>query len=111
MMLGYIRSLQRLVLADQQARAEQTIAATPTTRKPVKPIDQQITELMRSLPPTVRDRPWQLQDIVNRLEGRYRQRPHAQGVGQALRRLGWSRIRPEDAAGEGRRLWLSPKVN
>ena len=76
-----------------------------------KKLEKQITELMRSLPPTVRDRPWQLQDIVNRLEGRYRQRPHAQGVGQALRRLGWSRIRPEDAAGEGRRLWLSPKVN
>ena len=81
-MLGYVRSLQ----ADQQAKAAQTIAATPATPKVVKGLDQQITELMRSLPPAVRDRPWALQDLVNRLEGRYRQRPHAQGVGQALRR-------------------------
>ena len=104
-MLGYIRSLQ----ASQQVKAAQTIAATPATRPAVKPLDQQITELMRSLPPAVRDRPWALQDIVNRLDGRYRQRPHAQGVGQALRRLGWTRIRPEDAAGQGRRLWVPPR--
>jgi hypothetical protein len=105
-MLGYIRSLQ----AYQQATAAQTTAPDPTTRKTVKGLDQQIAELMRSLPPSVRDRPWQLQAIVNRLEGRYRQRPHAQGVGQALRRLGWVRIRPEDASGEGRRLWVPPKA-
>ena len=104
-MLGYIRSLQ----AYQQATAAQTTAPPSATRPAVKPLDQQITEMMRSLPPALRDRPWALQDIVNRLEGRYRQRPHAQGVGQALRRLGWSRIRPEDAAGQGRRLWLPPK--
>jgi len=65
---------------------------------------------MHSLPPTIRDRPWAIQDIVNRLEGRYRQHPHAQGVGQALRRLGWTRIRPEDTNGQGRRLWLPSGV-
>ena len=108
-MLGYIRSLQRLVLADQQAKAAQTTAPRPGTHSAFKPLDQQIAELMRALPPTVRDRPWQLQDIVNRLEGRYRQRPHTQGVGLALRRLGWSRIRPENASGQGRRLWVPPK--
>ncbi len=109
-MLGYIRSLQDQTTADQQAKAAQTIAATRATPRAVKGLNQQIIELMRSLPPAVRDRPWAIEDLVNRLEGRYRQRPHAQGVGQALRRLGWVRIRPEDAAGQGRRLWVPPET-
>ncbi len=99
-MRGYILSLQAGQLA--------TAAPAPATPKTVKPLDQQIVELMRSLPPAVRDRPWAILDLVNRLEGRYRQRPHAQGVGQALRRLGWVRTRPEGASGQSARLWVPP---
>ncbi len=107
-MKAYLALLQRDCEA-ANAAAEKSAAANPATAKTVKPLDQQIVELMRSLPPTLRDRPWSIQELVNRLEGRYRQRPHAQGVGQALRRLGWSRIRPGDANGGERRMWVPPR--
>ncbi|MFA6444012.1 MAG: hypothetical protein WCV99_16880, partial [Sterolibacterium sp.] len=81
-MLGYIRSLEQLTIADHTATTP-TTATTTTAAKAVKSLDQQIVELMRSLPPAMLDRPWALLDLVNRLEGRYRQRPHSQGVGQA----------------------------
>ena len=106
-MRGYILSLQRQTQADQEARAAQ-IAATMPRATTEKPLAQQIVEVMRSLPPAVRDRPWSIQDVVNRLEGKTKARPHAQAVGQALRRLGWSRVRPFDASGQGRRMWLPP---
>lgn len=102
-MKAYILSLQREVEAQQAAKAErERQAATP-----VKPLDQQIIELMNSLPPVQRDRPWPISEVVEKLEGKYRQRPHAQGVGQVLRRLGWKRIRPSGNGGD-RRVWLPP---
>lgn len=105
-MRAYLAQLQRQV--GQTADAERITADNVTAPKTVKPLDQQITELMRSLPPALRNRPWAIHDLVNRLEGRYQDRPHAQGVGQALRRLGWQRIRPENSEGQGRRMWLPP---
>jgi hypothetical protein len=110
MMRAYIQSLQRQVEADNAAAATEKSSSSPGIAKTVKHLDQQIVELMRSLPPTLRDRPWSIQDLVNRLEGRYRQRPHAQGVGQALRRLGWVRIRPGDLNGGERRMWIPPEL-
>ena len=46
----------------------------------VKPFTLQIEELMRSLPPALRNRAWATDDLVGRLQGRYRERPHAAGV-------------------------------
>ncbi len=99
-MKAYIATLKREFAASQAAK---------TNRSPqgAKPLDQQVVELMNSLPPVVRDRPWSISEIVEKLEGNFRQRPHAQGVGMALRKLGWERIRPSGASGE-RRLWLPP---
>lgn len=106
-MKAYAAMLEKMANA-ANAAAEKSVAAKQAATKMVKPLDQQIVELMRSLPPALRDRPWSIQDLVNRLEGRFRQRPHSQGVGQALRRLGWCRIRPGDASGGERRMWLPP---
>ena len=110
-MLAYLQQLQRQTQAIQQEKEGSATAESPGNSPTFKPLDQQIVELLRSLPPTLRDRPWAIQDLVNRLEGRYRQRPHAQGVGQALRRLGWTRIRPEDVTGQGHRLWVPPNTS
>jgi transposase len=104
--LGYILSLQRQTQADQEARAAQ--AAKSAWATVAKPLDQQIVQLMRSLPPAVRDRPWSISELVARLEGKVKTRPPAQAVGQALRRLGWSRVRPFDSSGQGQRLWVPP---
>jgi hypothetical protein len=69
------------------------------------PLTEQIEALMRSLPPVQRDRPWSMDELVARLQGRYNVRPSAGSVGLALRHLGWTRIRDWSYAGDGRRSW------
>ena len=49
-----------------------------------KPLTEQISELMLTLPPQLRDRPWSMAELVARLTGKYRDRPHTQHVGMAL---------------------------
>ena len=69
------------------------------------PLTKQVEVLMRSLPPAQRDRPWSMDEFINRLEGRYSARPHPMKVGQALRSLGWVAHRDWTRNGEGRRVW------
>ena len=70
-----------------------------------KPLAQQIQELMLSLPPIQRDRPWSMEELVTRLQGRYGAQPHPMQVGHALRTLGFVRRRDWTKNGEGRRYW------
>ena len=74
--------------------------------KPTKSLEDQIMDLMRTLPPPLRERPWSMTELVQRLVGKYRQRPHAQQVGQALRRLGWRRERRWQKGYDGVRVWM-----
>ena len=76
-----------------------------------KPLTDQIEELMLSLPPALRDRPWSMDELVARLQGRYSARPHPMNVGQALRALGWSQSRRWKTGVEGRRLWIRPNAD
>ena len=69
------------------------------------PRTEQIEALMRSLPPVQRNRPWSMQELVARLDGRFNSRPHPMYVGQALRALGWTQRRDWTAHGGGRRYW------
>ena len=73
-----------------------------------QPLTVQVEELMRSLSPAQRDRPWSMDDLVARLQGRYCARPHPMNVGQALRALGWTQRRDWTRDGGGRRSWSSP---
>ena len=75
----------------------------------VKSLTLQIEELMRSLPPSLRDRVWTMDDFVTRLHGKYRERPHAANVGHALQSLGWIRVRNWSKSGGGRRVWVQAK--
>jgi hypothetical protein len=52
-----------------------------------------------------RDRPWSMDELVARLQGRYSARPHPMNVGQALRALGWTQRRDWTRDGGGRRMW------
>lgn len=67
-------------------------------------LTEQIEALMRSLQPAQRDRPWSMDELVARLQGRYNARPSAGQIGVALRRLGWTRIRDWTHGGGGSRL-------
>jgi hypothetical protein len=77
--------------------------------KSVKPLIEQVTELMRSLPSGLINRPWSMADLLPRLQGRYREKPHAQQVGEALRKLGWTRKRMWGKGYEGVRIWFPPR--
>ena len=77
-----------------------------------RPLDDQITTFMRSLPPAQRDRAWSMGDLLPHLTGKYRATPHAKEVGLALRRLGWSRKRLYAGGYDGARYWFpaSPQL-
>lgn len=97
---------QRLYTLKQEAAATSKLAASIQTIKCTKSLEGQITELMRTLPPQLRDRPWSMAELVQRLTGQYRERPHAQLVGEALRRLGWRRERRWEKGFDGVRVWM-----
>ena len=75
---------------------------------PYKPLTEQIIELMKATPPQLLNRPWSMAELVARLEGKYRDRPHPQEVGQALRTIGWSYRRYWGKGYNGVRVWLPP---
>ena len=75
-----------------------------------KPLTDQITELLNTLPQQQRNRLWSMADMVARLTGKYRARPHAQQVGMALRQLGWHRERRWEAGYDGARVWSPPRT-
>ena len=47
-------------------------------------------------------------ELVARLDGKYRDRPHPQDVGQALRKIGWNYGRYWGKGYNGVRVWLPP---
>jgi hypothetical protein len=72
----------------------------------LKPLTEQITELMLSLPPAQRDRSWSIVDLQGRLQGRYKDRPSLGNIGSALRALGWSQTRGWTHNFGNRRVWV-----
>lgn len=106
-MIPYLRlKIERL-----KEEAETIASKQKPTLRTVKPLDTQITDLMATLAPYQRDRRWSMAELVARLEGRYRDNPHPQMIGEALRRLGWSTVRDWTNSGGGRRYWIpSPSL-
>lgn len=99
------------LLREQSERQQTTRVSTNPTdeRKNLqrsKPLQQQIHEYIDSLPPLLRERPITMAEIVNQLTGRYRDKPHPQHVGAALRALGYKDVRLWGKQGEGKRVWL-----
>jgi hypothetical protein len=82
------------------------LASLSPSPKSVKPLEDQISELMRTIPSQLRNRPWSMAELVSRLSGKYRDRPHPQCVGQALLRLGWRRERRYGQGFDGVRVWF-----
>lgn len=109
-MTSFIESLHRRAEEQRKLYEEAEAAKSRVYSRPVRPLTQQITELMAGLPPAMRERPWSMAELVSRLEGRYRDRPHAQHVGEALRKLGWRRERNWRKGYEGVRLWLPQEL-
>ena len=77
--------------------------------KKAKPLTDQITDLINSLPSNLANRPWSMSEFVSRLEGKYKARPHPQKIAEALRVLGWKRMRYWEKGFDGARVWLPRK--
>jgi hypothetical protein len=105
-MKHYIEQLQ--AVADQAQRQSEGVLPTWSKDGRIQcdtPLTEQIEALMRSLPPAQRDRPWSMDELAVRLQGRYNARPSAADVGIALRKIGWTRSRDWFVDGAGRRVW------
>jgi len=101
---------RRLQNLEREAEAVKQLNKQRELARHTKPLTEQIKELMRSLPPSLRDRPWSMAELTSRLQGRYRDRPHAQHVGIALKQLGWHRERRWGQGYGGVRVWLPPVI-
>ena len=71
------------------------------------PLENQITELMRTLPNAQKLRPWSMEEFAALLRGKFQQRPAYWKVATALRKLGWAYQRLWGEYG-GRRFWIHP---
>ena len=112
-MKSYIDTLQKEA-ADARRQQEEASAKQAGMDKRLlcdTPLTLQIQELMLSLPPASRDRPWSMEELVSRLRGRYRLKPHPMNIGAALRAIGWQRKRDWTNFGGGRRYWYPPSAN
>lgn len=74
-----------------------------------QPLPDQICNWWADVPPALRNREFQLEEISLHLRGRYRSRPAARDVGNALRKLHWSYRRDYRGTATGHRLWRPPK--
>ena len=101
---------QRVRNIDRETEAQMRLNKQRDLARRTKPLEDQVTELMRSLPPALCDRPWTMEELTLRLQGKYRDRPHTQHVGTALRKLGWQRVRLYGEHG-GVRLWVPPTAS
>jgi len=99
-MLTYMEQLRK--------RSDAINATTISNKNEFVPLETQIQQLMISLPEAMQKRDWSMDDLIARLSGKYRSRPHAQKVGEALRQLGWVQFRDYSSTGRGGRFWQHP---
>lgn len=83
-------------------------ASSGTSAKRYTPLVQQLATMLATLPPVLVNRPWSIEELLPRLEGRYRQRPASREVAKALKTLGWTQRRCWKKSGLNRRFWHPP---
>lgn len=105
-LLAHMEETRRRHELKVEAEAKAKLAASIAQVKRTKPLTDQINELMATIPHALRNRPWTMAELVTRLSGRYNDRPHAQHVGEALRKLGWRRERRWSDGFDGQRVWV-----
>ena len=97
--------------AELNTPLEDTESSAAHSATMIKPLELQITELIKSLPPQLLNRPWSMSEFVARFDGKYRENPHPQMIGQCLKSLGWKSVRKFSKGFDGVRLWLPPDYN
>lgn len=101
---GYLKDLK--AAADEQlvkARQSQSLKMVPAWQ----PLEDQIKRWWVNVPPSLRNRRFQLAEIAGHCRGRAGGKPANRDVAAALRALGWQDSRDWTRAGRNRRLWSS----
>lgn len=109
--MSYLQNhLEKMRLHAEELKNEVQLKSEASSNSPPQftPLTQQIEALMKSTPPQLLNRPWSMAELVLRLDGKYKARPHAQNVGDALRKVGWKRDRYWAKEYGGVRIWLPP---
>jgi hypothetical protein len=99
----------RTYINQLKAQSEQLLIKEKYEKKlfrEVKPLTNQISDFIKTLPPALINKPWTMAELVARLDGKYRAKPHPQKVAEALRILGWKRVRYWRKGYDGVRLWI-----
>ncbi len=73
------------------------------------PLTDQIQTLMSSLSSIQLNRPWSIDELLPRLQGRYQKRPATREIAKALTLLGWQQKRCWKKSGLNRRYWYPPE--
>ena len=106
-MKSYIESLHRHVAqADKERDQDKQKTLQPT----VKPLEQQLVELLRTFNKEQLSRGWHISEFVMRTKGTFADHSHPQLVSEILTRLNWRKRRVYNAALgiNGVRLWFPP---
>jgi hypothetical protein len=113
---NYLKTLHEL--SEQQRQANEREKAAEQRRREVEaqtklirrePLETQILRWWMNLPDEVRNRSFQIAEIVGACSGKFKARPATREVAAALRALGWSQRRYWNA-GQGRRLWTNSRL-
>ncbi len=100
-----LKEIDRIKLQMQLA----ILSSSPTQpqRQPIDTYEQQITAWFNRLPPEARKAPRTMEELIRLLVGRTPgMNAHAGDVSRVLVKMGWTRRRIWDTAGEGRRIWF-----
>jgi hypothetical protein len=71
-----------------------------------EPLDKQIQRWWINLPPVMQNRKFQIIEIANQCNGRFKERPALRNVAAALRALDWREYRDWTTTGRNRRFWI-----
>lgn len=96
------------LIARASRQSQVTPSSQPASQIPCPPVDyKQLIQLwFDKEPPALRNRKYSMTEFVMRFAGRFRPKPAARLIAEALRELGWTEHRDWTRDGRNRRYWL-----
>lgn len=99
---------QLIAQADRASRQSSPSQPVVTSSCPSADYKRLIAHWFEKEPPALRYRKYSMTEFVIRFAGRFRPKPAARLLAEALRELGWTEHRDWTRAGRNRRYWCPP---
>lgn len=98
------------LIARASRQSQVTSPSRPSSQITCPPVDykQLIRRWYDKEPPALRHRKYSMTEFILRFAGRFRPKPAARLIAEALRELGWTEHRDWTRAGRNRRYWVPP---